>query len=120
MSAFIHNAPEVSSVNTIEPMTEKKLLWPNSEIASYLFKKLSDEQAIAKINSAILRSTQPASMSPIQYEQDMYVTSCKVAGAYDETTLNYIFITGGDSTVCQRLREYWPAHPHPEENDVVS
>lgn len=56
--------PLVASVNIVGPTTQKKLLRSYPEAANYLPKKFANDQAIAKMDFAVLRYTQTASMTP--------------------------------------------------------
>lgn len=59
-----------------------------------------------KMDSAIMRNTQPANMTIMQYSDDLYAKSCKVADFYAEGTLNDIIIEMVDSTIYHSLCGY--------------
>lgn len=86
VSAATHIAPVIASVNTIEPMIQKKRFRSNLEVVNYLVKKFANNQEITERNSTILLYTQPASITPIQYADNSIPESCKVADVYDEST----------------------------------
>lgn len=44
------------------------------------------------MNSSVLRYTQPTSLTPTKYTDDLYAKSRKAAEVYDEHTPNDIFI----------------------------
>lgn len=79
MSAAIHIASVAASVKTVEPTTLKKLLHSFPEVANYLLKKFANSQAIPKMDYVILRYTQLANLTPMQYANDLDVKSGKVA-----------------------------------------
>lgn len=66
------------------------------------------------MDSEILLYTKPANMTSMQYADDLYVKSYKVANIYGNATINNIFIDGDDSSICHSysLRKYWATHPH--------
>lgn len=65
MSAGTHIVPAVALENTVELTTQKNLSRSNSEVANYLLIEFSNDQEIVKMDSAILRCTQPANMTPM-------------------------------------------------------
>lgn len=71
------------------------------------------------MGSTILRYTQPASMTPMQFADDLYAKSCKVANTYEEATLNDVFIEGVGSFICHSLREFWDTHQHADVIDIA-
>lgn len=92
MYAATHIAPVVASVIIVKRTTQNKLLRFNQEVASYLLKKFASDQAIANINSTIFRYTQLTKMIFMQYSDDLFAKSRKVADVCDESTLNDIII----------------------------
>lgn len=105
-SPTTHIASVVALVTTIKPTTQKKFLCSYPEVVNYVLKKFANDKAIAEIDCTILRFSQPTSMTPMQYADDLYAKSSKVADAYEELTLNNIFIEEVDSSICHSLREY--------------
>lgn len=58
----------------------------------------------------ILRYMQPAHVTIMQYADDFYAKSYKVADIDDESTLNDIFIEGVHLFISCSLLEYWATH----------
>lgn len=106
MSEDTYIAPVVASVNTVESTTQKKLFCSHLKAVNYFFKKFPIDQAIADMNYTILRYTQSANMTPMQYEDDLYSKSCKVADIYEESTLKDNSIERFDSSFCHCLPNY--------------
>lgn len=67
MSAVTHIAPVFASVKTIEPTTQKKCFRSYPEVVIYLHKKLANDQTTAKMDFKILRYTQPANKTLMEY-----------------------------------------------------
>lgn len=61
MSAATHIEPVFESMKTVIPRTQKKLLRSCPEVFNYILKKFANDQAISKMESAILQYTLPAS-----------------------------------------------------------
>lgn len=70
---------------------------------NYLFKKFASDKEISKMNAAVLRYIQLDSLPPMQYADDLDAKSCKIADAYNDSTLNDIFIEGVDFSICNSL-----------------
>lgn len=51
------------------------------------------------METAILCYTEPVNMNLMQYTDDFYDKSCRVADVYDEPILNDIFMEGVDSSI---------------------
>lgn len=111
--------PVVTLVDIVEPTTQQNLSCSYPKVVSYLLKKFSNDQKITKINSATLRCTQPADMTPIQYANDLYAKLCKVSDVYDKTILNDIFIDEVDSSICHCIRYFWATHLHVDLTDIA-
>lgn len=62
------------------------------EVLDHFLTKYSTRQAIAKYDVTIFHYVQPANMTSQQFSDDLIAKSCKVAGVYDESTLNHVFI----------------------------
>lgn len=90
VSAAAHINSAVASVNITEPMIPKKILRLYPKFVNYILEKYANDQTIADIDSIILRYIQPAHMTPIQYDVDLYAKSCKVANLYDTSTVDKI------------------------------
>lgn len=88
-------------------------------VANNLFKEMTNDQAFAKMDFAILRCTQLASMTLMQYADDLYDKSCKVPEVYDEMALNNIFIEGADSSLSHSLRKFWATHSQANEREFA-
>lgn len=111
LSAATDIAPSVAPVLSAEPLRESLLLQSYPEVADYLFKTFANDQTVTGIDSAILLEIQTRNMLPMPYAYDLFAKSCKVAGDYDESTLNNIFIGGVDSSILHSLRKYWTSNP---------
>lgn len=85
----------------------KKLLCSYPEVVKYLLKKFPKHQAVAKMYSAIMRCTQPFSMTPMQHPDGLYAKSCEVANVQDESNLNDNFIEIIDSSIGYSLNKKW-------------
>lgn len=48
-------APVAASIQSAEPLRQKKLFWSYPGVDNYLLKEFANDQAIAAMNSAILR-----------------------------------------------------------------
>lgn len=72
--------------------------------------KFTNDQAIAKMESVILRYIQPPTMTPLQNADYLHAKSCKVANDYRESTLNDIFIADVNYFICQSPRNYWASN----------
>lgn len=68
MSAVHFSAPVIASTLSTETLRHKKLHWSYLEVVNYHFKKLATDQAFIKIKPTILCYFQPASMTPMQYD----------------------------------------------------
>lgn len=73
-------------------MRQKRIFCSNLVEVIYLLKRFSNNLTIAKMDTAIVRYTQPANLAPMQYVDDLYAKWCKVAKVIDKATLNDIFI----------------------------
>lgn len=82
MPAATNVAPAVSFVNSAEQLRHKKLLQPYPEVSNYLLGRVANNQAFFWMISAILRYTQLASLSPVRYADELYVTRFKVGDIY--------------------------------------
>lgn len=67
---------------------------------------------------AIPHYTNPASVTPMQYADDLYVNSCKVAAAYGESAFINIFVARVDSTICHSIPSFCAPHPHANVTDI--
>lgn len=83
VSAPMNIEPNVAFVPLAEPLRQKKLFRSYPDVVNYLLKKVANGQAIAETNSAILRYTQPTSMTLMQYAEDLYAKLCKAADVFD-------------------------------------
>lgn len=119
MSAATNTAPKVAFAQSAEPIKQKKLLLPYPVVDNYLLKNFATHQTVAKMNSTILRHTQPSSMSQTQNAVDLYVKSCKAADVYDGSTLNDIFIEGVDFSICHSHGKCWVSNPQAELSDIA-
>lgn len=71
MSAARNIAPAAASVQSAEPLRQKVLFCLYSEVVSYLSKTFASDQAIAEMDSAIFRYTQPSRVTLIQFADDL-------------------------------------------------
>lgn len=106
MSALSKVAPAAAFDHSVEPFRQNKPFWSYPEGINYLSKKFLNDETVRKMNTTILRYTQPTSMTPMQDADVLYANSCKVPDAYDESTLNVIFFEGVHTYTCLSLREY--------------
>lgn len=77
MSQTTHIASVVASLYTAEPTTQKNPLCSYLEAVNYLLKKVANDQAIAEMDPAMLRYTQPAKTTLVKFADDLYDKSCK-------------------------------------------
>lgn len=66
MLATISISPAVVFVHFAKPLKQERFLWSYREVFNYFLKRFANDQAIAEKNSAILRYTQPASVTFMQ------------------------------------------------------
>lgn len=71
MSTTTFVAPGAASVYFLNPLTHKKAYSVKPESRQFFLIKLVTDRAIAEINSANLRYTQPASMISMQYGNNL-------------------------------------------------
>lgn len=57
-------------------------------------------------------------MALIQYDDDLYAKSSKVADVHDEPTMSDIFIKKVDSYVCHSMRQYWVTHQQADKTNI--
>lgn len=81
--AATHIAPIGTFGQATEHIPHRICFWLYSEVVNNPLKNLSNDQAIAMMDSTILNHTQPASMSAVQYAGNLYAKTYKVADFYD-------------------------------------
>lgn len=84
--AVTHIEPIVASVYTIDPNTKKKNLCFYPQVVSYLLKKIASDQTFVKMGFALLCFALAANTTLMQYADDLYPKSCKVADVNDKST----------------------------------
>lgn len=98
-------ASAAALVRLTELLNEKTIPRSYPEAVNYFLKTLTNERAVAKLNSVILRFTQLASMTLMLYAGDLYPKSCEVADVYEESTLIDIFIQDVNTSSSNHLRK---------------
>lgn len=81
-----------ASVNITEMLIWKNLLRYYSDIVNFLLNRFSNDQAIGKLDSKFFCYIQLAHMTPMQYTDELYAQSYKVADVYDKSAHNSILI----------------------------
>lgn len=119
MYASAHITPVVISVSTTETPIQNKLLQSYSEVLNYLLYQFANDQASCEMNSRILRHTQRANMTPMQFASDLHAKSCKVADIYAESSLKDIFIEGVDPSICHSTWKYGATDPQIDLTDIL-
>lgn len=119
MSVAANITQVIASVNINELLIRKKFLLSYPDVVNYLLKKFAKDKAIVKIDSKLLRYIQTAHMTPIQYVDDLYSKSCKIADFFVKFTLNNNLIEEVDPSICQSPREYWATHPQADLFDIA-
>lgn len=106
MSAARNIALAIVSIQSAEPLRQKKLLSSYLEGVNYIYKKFDNDQTIVELNSAIWRYTKPVSITPMQYADKLYANSCQAADVYNESTLNDLFTESIETFICHSFRKY--------------
>lgn len=112
-------AHALASVQVAEPLRQKQLFRSYPEVDTYLLKKFTNGQAIAGLDFSISRHSQASSTNTMQYAENLYAKSCKVADVYDESTLNGILVCGVDSAICHCLSNYWVSKPEANLTNIA-
>lgn len=68
----------------------------------------------------VLRYMQPANTTSMQYADNLYAKSYKMAAVYNESMLDDIFIEKGNCFIRHSLREYFTTYPHTDVADMAS
>lgn len=73
------------------------------ELVYHLPKKIATDQAIAKLDEAILPYMQLSNMAPWQYAENLVAKASKVSDKYDRETLNDVFTNDVGTSLNYRL-----------------
>lgn len=86
MSAPSNIAPDVTFAPSVESLRRRELLRSYFEIIIHSIKRFAHDHAISEMDCAVLRYTQTASMTAMQYAYGLHAKSCQAMDVYSEST----------------------------------
>lgn len=92
MTAATTVSPAVASAHLAEAVQQIKFLRSYLQVVNYPYGRFAKDQVIANLDAAISRCIQLASMALMQYVDDLYTKSFKVADVNDRSTLDAVFV----------------------------
>lgn len=106
MSAAVNIAPAVAFVHSTKHLRQKMLHPSLPEVVNYLLKNIANYKAIAEMYSAILCYSQLASLTTMQYTNNLCIKICIVADVYNVSMWNRTFIKAVDSYIYHSSQDY--------------
>lgn len=88
----------------------------DSENRQLTSKIILTDQATTEKDSKILRYIE---QTPMNYFNDIYAKSYKVADVYDKSTTKDVFIAAADPFICRSVRKYCATHPPADDTDTA-